>query len=149
MFPDVRVHTPYPIQFGGDKWITVVTNVTGTFTGKLTQPDGAVVPPTGKPFELEFGQTSKWDGDQLIAISACWTPRCRPSRSGSPKGGPARLGVPKVESSSGSRFGWPCAGVWLSCSVWRLGFVVPRRVQLAPPEVGPRRSDGVEQLALI
>ena len=33
MFPDVRVHTPYPIQFGGDDWITVVTNATGTFTG--------------------------------------------------------------------------------------------------------------------
>ncbi len=33
MFPDIRVHTPYPIQFGGGDWITVVTNVTGTFTG--------------------------------------------------------------------------------------------------------------------
>src|SRR6204780_1596617 len=40
MFPDVRVHTPYPVQFGGDNWITVVTNVTGTFTGNMTQPDG-------------------------------------------------------------------------------------------------------------
>jgi hypothetical protein len=72
MFPDVRVHTPYPIQFGGDNWITVVTNVTGTFTGKMTQPDGAVVPPTGKAFDLEFGQTSKWEGEQLIVISAFW-----------------------------------------------------------------------------
>jgi SnoaL-like polyketide cyclase len=26
MFPDVRVHTPYPIQFGGDNWITVATS---------------------------------------------------------------------------------------------------------------------------
>ena len=72
MFPDVRVHTPYPIQFGGDNWITVVTSVTGTFTGKMTQPDGAVVPPTGKAFDLEFGQTSKWEGEQLIVISAFW-----------------------------------------------------------------------------
>ena len=72
MFPDVRVHTPYPIQFGGDNWITVVTNVTGTFTGKMTQPDGTVVPPTGKAFDLEFGQTSKWDGDQVIEIAAFW-----------------------------------------------------------------------------
>ena len=72
MFPDVRVHTPYPIQFGGDNWITVVTNVTGTFTGKMTQPDGTVVPPTGKAFDLEFGQTSKWEGEQLIVISAFW-----------------------------------------------------------------------------
>jgi hypothetical protein len=72
MFPDVRVHTPYPIRFGGHNWITVVTNVTGTFTGKMTQPDGAVVPPTGKAFDLEFGQTSKWEGEQLIVISAFW-----------------------------------------------------------------------------
>ena len=72
MFPDVRVHTPYPIQFGGDNWITVVTNVTGTFTGKMTQPDGTAVPPTGKAFDLEFGQTSKWEGEQLIVISAFW-----------------------------------------------------------------------------
>ncbi len=72
MFPDVRVHTPYPIQFGGDDWITVVTNATGTFTGEMTLPDGKVVPPTGKALDLEFAQTSKWEGDQLIVISAFW-----------------------------------------------------------------------------
>ena len=38
MFPDIRVHTPYPIQFGGGDWITVVTNVTGTFTGEMALP---------------------------------------------------------------------------------------------------------------
>ena len=43
MFPDVRVHTPYPIQFGGDDWITVVTSATGTFTGEMALPDGKVV----------------------------------------------------------------------------------------------------------
>jgi len=72
MFPDVRVHAPYPVQFGDGNWITVVTNVTGTFTGKMTQPDGTVVPPTGKAFDLEFGQTSKWEGEQLTVISAFW-----------------------------------------------------------------------------
>jgi SnoaL-like polyketide cyclase len=72
MFPDVRVHTPYRIPFGGGDWITVVTNVTGTFTGEMTLPDGNVIPPTGKAFDLEFAQTSKWDGDQLIVISAFW-----------------------------------------------------------------------------
>jgi hypothetical protein len=40
MFPDIRVHTPYPSQFGGGDSITVVTNATGTFTGKMTLPDG-------------------------------------------------------------------------------------------------------------
>jgi hypothetical protein len=72
MFPDIHVHTPYPIRFGSGDWITVVTNVTGTFTGETVLPDGTVIAPTGKAFDIEFGQTSKWDGDQLIAISAFW-----------------------------------------------------------------------------
>ena len=72
MFPDIRVHTPYPIQLGSDDWITVVTNVTGTFTGELTLPDGNVIAPTGKAFDVEFAQTSKWEGDELIIISAFW-----------------------------------------------------------------------------
>jgi SnoaL-like polyketide cyclase len=72
MFPGVRIHTPNPIRFGGDDWITVVTNATGTFTGEMTLPDEKVIPPTGKAFDLEFTQTSKWAGDQLIVISAFW-----------------------------------------------------------------------------
>jgi hypothetical protein len=71
-FPDMHVNTPYPIQFGSGDWITVVTNVTGTFTGEMTLPDGTVIAPTGKAFDLEFGQTTKWDGDRLIIISAFW-----------------------------------------------------------------------------
>ena len=72
IFPDMHVNSdPYPIQFGSGDWITVVTRTTGTFTGEMTLPDGTVVPPTGKAFDLpEFGQTSKWEGDQLIVISA-------------------------------------------------------------------------------
>ncbi len=73
IFPDVHVHNdPYPIQFGRGDWITVVTRTTGTFTGEMVLPDGTVIPPTGKAFDLDFGQTSKWQGDRLIAISAFW-----------------------------------------------------------------------------
>ena len=73
IFPDVRVlNDPYPIQFGRGDWITVVTRTTGTFTGEMVLPDGTVIPPTGKAFDLDFGQTSKWQGDRLIAISAFW-----------------------------------------------------------------------------
>jgi ketosteroid isomerase-like protein len=71
-FPDMHVETPYPIQFGSGDWITVVTHARGTFTGEMTLPDGNVIPPTGKAFDVEFGQTTKWDGDRLIAISAFW-----------------------------------------------------------------------------
>jgi len=70
MFPDMHVYTPYPIQFGSDDWITVVTRTTGTFRGQMVLPNGKVIPPTGKAFDLEFGQTTKWDGDRIIIISA-------------------------------------------------------------------------------
>ena len=70
IFPDMHVNTPYPIQFGSGDWITVVTNATGTFTGEMTLPDGKVIAPTGKAFDLEFGQTTKWEGDRLIVIAA-------------------------------------------------------------------------------
>ena len=71
-FPDMHVNTPYPIQFGSGDWITVVTHATGTFTGEMTLPDGNVISPTGKAFDVEFAQTSKWEGDELIIISAFW-----------------------------------------------------------------------------
>jgi hypothetical protein len=71
-FPDIHVQTPYPVQSGAGDWITVVTNVTGIFTEQMVRPDGTVIPPTGRSFDLEFAQTSKWAGDQLIVISAFW-----------------------------------------------------------------------------
>jgi hypothetical protein len=72
-FPDMHVHCdPYPIQFGGGDWITVVTNVTGTFTGEMTLPDGTVMKGTGQAFDVEMGQTSKWADDRLLVISAFW-----------------------------------------------------------------------------
>ena len=73
MFPDVHVaNDPYPVQFGSGDWITVISRVTGTFTGQMTLPDGTVIPPTGRTFDVEFGQTVKWDGDRVIEIAAFW-----------------------------------------------------------------------------
>ena len=73
MFPDVHVdNDPYPIQFGSGDWITVVTNVTGTFTSEMTLPDGKVAPGTGKAFDVEFARTVKWDDDLVGEITASW-----------------------------------------------------------------------------
>jgi hypothetical protein len=73
MFPDVHVENdPYPIQFGSGDWITVISRVTGTFSGEMVQPDGNVVPPTRKSFDVEFVQTVKWDADQVVVIAAFW-----------------------------------------------------------------------------
>ena len=81
-FPDMHVDTQYPIQFGSGDWITVVTRATGTFTGEMTLPDRTVIPPNGKAFDVEFGQTSKWDGNQLIRISAFWDPSLQAKQLG-------------------------------------------------------------------
>ena len=73
IFPDVHVdNDPYPIRFGSGDWITVITRVTGTFSGEMILPDGSVIPPTGKAFDVEFSQTVKWDGDRVVEISAFW-----------------------------------------------------------------------------
>jgi hypothetical protein len=73
LFPDVHVHNdPYMVEFGSGDWTTVVSRVTGTFTGEMKLPTGKVVPPTGKAFDVEFAQTVKWDGDLLIEIAAFW-----------------------------------------------------------------------------
>ena len=73
IFPDVHVdNDPYPIQFGSGDWITVISRTTGTFTGEMSLPDGTVITPTAKAFDLEFGQTVRWDGDQVIEIFAFW-----------------------------------------------------------------------------
>jgi len=70
IFPDLHVYTPYPIQFGSGDWITVITHATGTFRGQMVLPNGKVIAPTGKAFDVEFGQTTKWEDDRLIMISA-------------------------------------------------------------------------------
>jgi hypothetical protein len=35
-------------------------------------PDGKVIAPTGKAFDLEFATTAQWDGDLLIEEFALW-----------------------------------------------------------------------------
>ena len=81
-FPDMHVNTPYPIQFGSGDWITVITNATGTFTGEMILPDGNVIAPTGKAFDLEFGQTTKWKGDRLVVIAAFMDARLQQQQLG-------------------------------------------------------------------
>ena len=73
IFPDVHVNNdPYPVQFGSGDWITVVCRATGTFTGQMTMPDGKVIPPTGKAFDLDFATTARWEGDLLSEEYVFW-----------------------------------------------------------------------------
>ena len=66
-FPDIHVfNDPYPIQFGSGDWTTVITRATGTFTGEMILPNGKVIAPTGKAFDVTFATSAKWDGDSLL-----------------------------------------------------------------------------------
>src|SRR6202050_3747477 len=83
VFPDIHVHNdPYPTQFGSGDWITVITRATGTFTGKMTLPNGKVVAPTGKAFDLDFSTTARWDGDELIEEHVFLDPALRAQQIG-------------------------------------------------------------------
>src|ERR1700736_5468430 len=62
IFPDMHVYTPYPIQLGSGDWIPMNPHATGTFRGQIVLPNGKVIAPTGKTFDVEFGQTTKWNG---------------------------------------------------------------------------------------
>jgi hypothetical protein len=73
IFPDVRVdNDPYPLQFGSGDWISVITRCTGTFTGEMALPDGNVIAPTGKAFDLDFATTARWEGDLLVEEYVFW-----------------------------------------------------------------------------
>jgi hypothetical protein len=73
IFPDMDVYSdPYPTQFGSGDWITVVTKRHRDLHRRDDPARRHRDPPTGKAFDVEFGQTTKWDGDQLIIISAFW-----------------------------------------------------------------------------
>jgi ketosteroid isomerase-like protein len=73
IFPDVHVdNDPYPVQFGRGDWITVVTRCTGTFSGEMTSPDGNVIAPTGRAFDLDFATSARWEGDLLIEEHVFW-----------------------------------------------------------------------------
>ena len=83
IFNDVHVHNdPYPIQFGNGDWITVITRATGTFTGEMIMPDGKVIAPTGKAFDLKFATTAKWEGDQLLEEFVFMDPALRAQQIG-------------------------------------------------------------------
>jgi hypothetical protein len=72
-FPDVHVYNdPYPIQFGSGDWTTVITRATGTFTGQMRLPNGKVIAPTGKAFDVTFATTAKWEGDLLLEEYVLW-----------------------------------------------------------------------------
>jgi len=65
-FPDNKVKHPYDVLFGDGDYTAFVTRFTGTFTGPLELPDGNVIEPTGKSFEVMFSTIARWQGGKIV-----------------------------------------------------------------------------------
>jgi ketosteroid isomerase-like protein len=71
--PDLHVHNdPYEVQFGQDDWTLALSRMTGTFTGEMTAPDGSVIPPTGKAFDVQFTTIALWRDDMIAEERVIW-----------------------------------------------------------------------------
>ena len=66
-FPDHRFDDPEPPSAAPDRPKAIAPwRFTGTMTGPMQGPDGTVIPPTGRPFEVEFCTVARWDNGQIV-----------------------------------------------------------------------------------
>jgi ketosteroid isomerase-like protein len=66
-FPDNKVgNRPYKTLFASGDWTCSIARFTGTMTGAMVLADGTEIPPTGKPFEVDFCTVARWDNGQIV-----------------------------------------------------------------------------------
>ena len=51
-------------------------------TGEMNLPDGNVIAPTGKAFDLDIATTARWDGDLLIEEFVFWDSALQAQQTG-------------------------------------------------------------------
>ena len=85
IFADMHVQTPYPVQLGSGDWITVVSRATGTFTGEMVLPNGQVIAPTGKKFDVDLAKPQSGTATGSSSSRPFGTPLCRRSNWASAK----------------------------------------------------------------
>jgi SnoaL-like polyketide cyclase len=64
--PRQEGQAPYDLLFGDDDCTCFVTRFTGTFAGPLELPDGTVIQPTGKSFDVFFSTTARWRMGKIV-----------------------------------------------------------------------------------
>jgi hypothetical protein len=64
-FPDHEIQLPYLATFGSGEWLAAVHRNGGTFSEPWVMPDGSVIPPTGKSYEMIMVTIGKGDGETL------------------------------------------------------------------------------------
>jgi len=66
-FPDQTVHNrPYKTLFASGDWTCSIARFTGTMKGSMKGPDGKDIPPTNKPFDVDFCTVARWDEGQIV-----------------------------------------------------------------------------------
>ena len=66
-FPDNRlVNRPYKIFFGQGDYTCSVADFSGTMTGPMKGPDGKMIPPTNKSFQIEFCTVARWEHGEIV-----------------------------------------------------------------------------------
>jgi hypothetical protein len=65
-FPDNKVKHPYEILVGDGDYTAFVTTYTGTFREPLELPDGTVIEPTGKSFDVMFSTIARWRDGKIV-----------------------------------------------------------------------------------
>jgi ketosteroid isomerase-like protein len=61
IFPDNHlVNNPYKIFFANGDYTCSVADFTGTFKGPMKGPDGRMIQPTNRKFQIEFCTDARW-----------------------------------------------------------------------------------------
>ena len=70
-FPDFKINE-HPIGFGQGNWTAGLSISTGTFLNPMKLPDGAVIEPTGKSFEISIVTLAKWQDGRIVEEYLMW-----------------------------------------------------------------------------
>ena len=66
-FPDNCVaNNPYRVAIGQGDWTCTIARFTGTMKGPMKGPDGAMIAPTNKSFEVDFCTVAHWKDGAII-----------------------------------------------------------------------------------
>ncbi len=66
-FPDNHIdNDPYKVLFAQGDYTCSVARFTGTMKGPMQGPDGRLVEPTGKRFEIEFCTVAHWRDGEIV-----------------------------------------------------------------------------------
>jgi len=66
-FPDNRVDNhPYKVLFASGDWTCSIARFHGTMRDILSLPDGRMVAPTGRSFEVDFCTVARWKNGRIV-----------------------------------------------------------------------------------